>query len=438
MASSETISQNAWTADNWKRRFFTIWSGQAFSLLGSTLVQFALVWWLTSTTGSATVLATATLVALLPQVFLSPFAGALVDRWNRRVVMIVADSIIAAFSVLLAFLFYTGSIQIWHIYAVMLIRSAGGAFQWPAMQASTSLMVPEKNLSRVAGMNQMLQGVMSVAAPPLGALLLSVAPMQIVLLVDVVTAAIAVLPLFVIHIPQPARAATGKVTGGSMLADMRAGLHYVLGWRALLIISFMATIINFLVTPAFSLLPILVTKHFGGAALQLSMMNSAEGIGLIAGGLLLSVWGGFKKKVYTSMTGLVGMGIGIVLLGLAPTNMWLLALASMLLAGMANPITNGPLFAILQAHVAPEMQGRVMSLLGAASAAVSPLSLLIAGPVSDAIGVQAWYVVGGAVCVLMGVVGAFIPSLGRMEDERVTAQAAVGSPVQPVSVADQA
>lgn len=435
MNMSETNPHTAWNADNWKRRFFTIWGGQAFSLLGSMLVQFALVWWLTSTTGSATVLATATLVALLPQVFLSPFAGALVDRWNRRVVMMVADSIIAAFSLLLAYLFVSGNIQLWHVYAVMLVRSAGGAFHWPAMQASTSLMVPEKHLSRVAGMNQMLQGAMSIVAPPVGALLLSVVSMPVVLLIDVVTAALAVAPLFFINVPQPQRSATATTSMGgmTMLADLREGLHYVWNWPGLMIICVMATIINFLVTPAFSLLPILVTKHFGGAAIQLGMINSAEGIGLVAGGLLLSVWGGFKRRVYTSMTGLIGMGLGIVLLGLVPTDMWGVALAAMLLTGLMNPITNGPLFAMLQANVAPEMQGRVMSLIMAASTAVSPLSLAIAGPVSDLIGVQAWYIVGGLVCMIMGISGTFIPALIHVEDGRGATRKAAERDMPPAT-----
>ena len=443
MNMSETTPHTTWNADNWKRRFFTIWGGQAFSLLGSMLVQFALVWWLTSTTGSATVLATATLVALLPQVFLSPFAGALVDRWNRRVVMMVADSTIAAFSLLLAYLFVSGNIQLWHVYAVMLIRSAGGAFHWPAMQASTSLMVPEKHLSRVAGMNQMLQGAMSIVAPPVGALLLSVVSMPVVLLVDVVTAAIAVGPLFFINVPQPERSATAttSVGGVTMLTDLREGLHYVWNWPGLMIICVMATIINFLVTPAFSLLPILVTKHFGGAAIQLGMINSAEGIGLVAGGLLLSVWGGFKRRVYTSMIGLIGMGLGIALLGFVPANMWGVALAAMLFTGLMNPITNGPLFAMLQANVAPEMQGRVMSLIMAASTAVSPLSLAIAGPVSDLIGVQAWYIVGGLVCLMMGISGMFIPALVHVEDGRGAARKTAEPGIQPatsISASDNA
>ncbi len=154
---------------NWKKRFFLIWTGQAFSLLGSGLVQFALVWWLTRTTGSATVLAGATLAALLPEVFLGPFAGALVDRWNRRLVMIFADAAIALVTFGLVILFWQGNIQVWHVFVALFIRSLGGAFHWPAMQASTSLMVPDDQLARISGINQALRGGMNIIAPPLGA-----------------------------------------------------------------------------------------------------------------------------------------------------------------------------------------------------------------------------------------------------------------------------
>ena len=141
------ISQVDEKDNRWLRRFALLWGGQAMSLLGSRLVQFALVWHLTVQTGSTAVLATATLVALLPEVLLSPFAGALVDRWDRRKVMIFADGAVALTTVGLVLLFLTGAIQIWHIYAAMFLRGLGGAFHWPAMQASTSLMVPQKHLS---------------------------------------------------------------------------------------------------------------------------------------------------------------------------------------------------------------------------------------------------------------------------------------------------
>src|SRR5215216_2618376 len=187
----------------WAGRFFTIWSGQALSLFGSALVQFALIWYLTQKSGSATVLAAATLVGMLPQILIGPFAGALVDRWNRRAIMIIADGTIAAFSLLLAYLFATGVVQIWHIYAVMAVRSIGGAFHFPAMSASTPLMVPKEQLTRINGLNQALQGVNSLIAPPVGALLLGVLTTQGVLLIDVGTAMLAILPLLFIPIPQP-------------------------------------------------------------------------------------------------------------------------------------------------------------------------------------------------------------------------------------------
>ncbi len=143
---------------HWKTPFFIIWTGQQFSLIGSQLVQFALVWWLTKTTGSATVLATATLVAIIPQVVIGPFAGPLIDRFSRRNVMIIADGGIALPSAALPYLFFAGFAQVWHIYVIMIIRAIGGGFHWPTMTATTTLMVPDRHLTRIAGLNQTMQG----------------------------------------------------------------------------------------------------------------------------------------------------------------------------------------------------------------------------------------------------------------------------------------
>ncbi len=406
--------------ENWKSRFFTIWAGQAASLFGSSLVQFALVWWLTVTTGSATVLATATLAGMLPQILLSPFAGVVVDRASRRLIMVVADSLTALFTLLLAVLFAAGQAQAWHIYAIMFIRSATGAFHFPAMQASTSLMVPEQHLSRVAGMNSTLQGLMSIAAPALGALLVSLMPMQHVMLIDVGTAAIATLPLLFIAIPQPKRgrsALGAEASKPSFMADLREGVRYVLTWRGLTIMLGMAMLANFMLTPAGSLTPILVTKHFGGGAPQLALMEAMWGIGTIAGGLLLSVWGGFKRRIVTTLFGLMLLGSSFAGMGVTPSGIFVSVLVFAALAGLANPITNGPMFAVMQATIAPDKQGRVMALTGALSTAVTPLSLLVAGPIADVIGVQAWYLAAGVTCLVLGVAGFFIPALANIETE---------------------
>jgi DHA3 family macrolide efflux protein-like MFS transporter len=244
--------------------------------------------------------------------------------------------------------------------------------------------------------------------------------MQGILAIDVVTALIAVLPLFFFSIPQPERrdlpeAANGK---SSVWQDFRAGLKYVASWPGLLIIGIMATVINFLLTPAFSLLPILVTKHFNGQAIQLATLESFSGIGFIVGGVILSAWGGFKRRVVTSLVGLVGMGIGCLALGLLPGTAFTLAVVAMFYLGVINPIVNGPLLAAVQAAVEPEMQGRVFSLIGSVSAAMSPLGLIIAGPLADHLGVQSWFIIGGVVCGLMGIAAFFIPAVMTFEDGR--------------------
>ncbi len=411
----------------WARRFFTIWTGQAFSLFGSQLVQFALVWWLTSTTKSATILATATLFAILPQVVISPFAGALVDRWNRRLVMIAADGLVAVSTVWLIVLYATGNMQVWHVYAAMLLRATFGAFHFPAMQASTSLLVPGEHLARVSGLNQGLQGLMNIVAPPVGALLLSVMPLHRVLAVDIVTAAMAILPLLFIAIPQPENRVISEHANlaKAVLVDMREGVRYVRAWPGLLAIMLVAMALNFIMVPSNALTPLLVTQHFGGGPLQLGWLESAFGIGVVLGGVTLAVWGGFKRKVITSMVGIVGIGLGSILMGLAPASLFGLAVGSMFVMGFMNPLTNGPIFAILQATVEPDMQGRVMSLLVSGAGAMMPISLLLAGPLADVIGVRTWYIIGGVVCVAIAITCLFVrPIMDIEQNGRAAAEVA--------------
>ncbi|MCD4671702.1 MAG: MFS transporter [Anaerolineaceae bacterium] len=405
----------------WKARFFTIWGGQALSILGSQLVQFALIWHLTVKTGSATVLATASMVGMLPSVILGPFVGTLVDRWNRRWIMLIADSIITLATAVLAVLFALDAVAIWHIYVVMFIRSLAGCFHGNAMSASTSLMVPVENLTRLQGINQMLNGGLNVVSAPLGALLLDVMPLQGILAIDVVTALLAILPLFFIQIPQPERIERGKMQSeaqATVWQDFKAGFRYLLGWPGLLIIGLMTVGINFTIIPAFSLLPLMVKDYFGGDAIQLSWVESAMGIGIIVGGALLGVWGGFKRKILTSMIGLMGMGAGTLILALAPSSAMTLAVGGALLVGLMNPLTMGPFFAVIQSTVEPDMQARIFSLLSSVGGGMAPIGLMIAGPVADRVGIQAWFLVGGLLCILMAVAGLFIPAVMNIEEKR--------------------
>jgi DHA3 family macrolide efflux protein-like MFS transporter len=367
---------------------------------------------------------------MMPQIALSPLAGVIVDRSSRRAVMLIADALVALSTLGLVYLFVADAVEIWHVYATLFIRSISSTFHFPAMQASTSLMVPERHLSRVAGMNQTLQGLMNIVAPPAGALLISALPIFQVVLIDAFTALMAILPLCFIAIPQPHRAGAGdakrtRASGASFLHDFREGVRYVVAWRGLTIVLVMAMAINFVVTPGGSLIPILVTQYYRGSAPELAAMNAAWGFGMILGGVILSAWGGFKRRILTSLMGVTVIGFCFTLQGLLPDTAFVVAVGLWLLLGVANPITNGPVFAVLQATVAPAMQGRVMTLLMAGSVAMTPFSLLVAGPVADALGVQVWYVIGGVACALMGVAGFFIPALINIESQQASRNASL-------------
>ena len=397
--------------------FIVIFAGQAFSLFGSRLVQFALVWWITETTGLASTLAFASIVAMLPQVLLGPFAGALVDRWNRKTVMMVSDSFIALVVVALAFLYGTGAIRLWHVFLAMFTRSLGGAFQWPAMQATTTMMVDRESLSRVAGMNQSLMGLAAIVAPPLGAFLMQVIPIQTILLIDVATAVLAVGSLFFIKVPQPSRELTEVLRLKTILSDMREGAVFVWRWKGLRIIMGMSMLINFLMNPAFSLLPLVVTNHFNGGAVELGWLQSANGVGMIAGGLLLGAWGGFKKRVVTAMTSLVISGVFIVVFSFMPPELFLVAIGCVFVFAVFNAMANGTFFSSLQAVIPPEMQGRVFTILMSLSGGMTPVGLAFAGPVSDSLGLFIWFRIGGVVLALMGAAAFFIPAVMNLEEE---------------------
>lgn len=401
----------------WKKRFFTIWSGQAFSLLGSQLVSFAIVWYLTVTTGSATVLAIGSLVGILPSVLLGPFVGPLIDRWDRRRTMIVADSIIALATLGLALLFALVDVQLWHIYGLLFVRAVAGGFHAPSMTASTSLMVPVEHLARIQGVNQMLNGGLNIFAAPLGAILYEAIDIQWILAIDVLTALVAILPLLFFEIPQPDRAQSEALAGkaASYFDDLAAGFRYVWNWKGLFILSLMAALLNFLLAPTGSLNPLLIKDHFNGTVLQLGTFNSIFGIGVILGGLLLGVWGGFKRKIITSMMGILMLGIGIMTQGILPGNMFTLAVVSAGLVGFSLPIANGSIGAIMQGSVAPDMQGRVFTLLSSFAGAMSPIGLAIAGPVSDVIGIQTWFRIAGMVCIGMALVGYMVPAVVNIE-----------------------
>jgi len=305
---------------------------------------------------------------------------------------------------------------------VLLIRAVGGAFHWPAMQASTTLLVPQEQLSRVGGLNQALGGLAGIALPPLGALALEALPMQAVLAIDVGTALLAILPLCFVSIPRPAPAPAAvdaglRSTVAAVLSDMRDGFRFVWDWKGLLWFSLLSTLFNMLGGAAAALRPLVVSEHFGGGALELGWLQSAAGIGTLLGGIVLGVWGGFRRRIHTALLALILDGVAIAVFGLLPAHAFGAAIGTMFVAGVLEPISIGSMGAIAQAIVPPEMQGRVFSLLMAVGRATLPLALAVAGPVGDALGAQVWFLLAGIALTGVGLVALAIPAIVRIEEQ---------------------
>ena len=399
--------------ENWTVRFFTLWTGQALSLLGSQLVQFAIIWHLTKTTNSATTLAFASMMGLLPQVLLSPFIGTWVDRGNRRLILMFADGTVAFATFILAILFALGLAQIWHIYLVLLVRAIAGGFHQSAFGASVVLLVPKEQLARVQGFNQALYGGMSIISAPLGAYLLAILPMQGILGFDVSTALIAIGIVFFTQIPQPDRGGSATFT---FWQDFAAGYRYIVAWRGLVIILVLARVINFFFSATEPLTPLLITNHFNGGASQLGLWLSLFAVGTLVGGLILGVWGGFKRKIVTALTGLILMGLLTIGIGIIPSNLFFVGLIINTAFGLCLPIINGSIGATLQSSITPDMQGRVFAFIQSAAMLVSPIALIIAGPFADRFGIQPWFLIAGGCCTLMGIIGFFFPDVMEIEN----------------------
>lgn len=411
---TEPVAEDALSA-NWKLRFGAVFAAQALSLIGSQLATFALVWWLTQHTGSAGVLAAATSLALLPEIALGPFAGALVDRWDRRMVMVVADGAVAGIAALVAWAAWRGALAPAHVYAITLARAVGGVFHWPAMQASVSLLVPTRHLSRVAGLNQTLDGLLGILVPPLGAWLLSQTTVGTLMGIDVITALLAVSLLAAIRIPRPPLS-DGIELGHNLLGQLGEAVAFLRSVPGLGLLVLAMAALQCLLTPAYHLLPILVSQRYGGGADLLGWVQSLSGIGAIAGGGLLAWWGGGRRQVATAALGVLILALAVATMGVLPPQALTGLLALQLAAGVAAPLSNGPLFATFQALVAPRLQGRVFMLLGSAVGALAPLGMMAAGWIVDRHGPGVWYVGSAVGCLAIALLLWRLPALSELDN----------------------
>ena len=396
--------------------FFVLWTGQAVSLVGTQAVQFALIWWLAEQTGSATVLAAATLVGILPLALLGPWAGTVADRRSRRGVMLLADGAAALVSAALALGFLAGVVGPTAVLVALLLRAIASAFHGPAMIAVTSSMVPTEHLARVQGLNQIVQGGMLIVAAPLGALLVASLPMAGVAFVDVATALVAIVPLVFLQIPSPSRSSDAAGPSSSTWGDMRQGLRYVLGHPGHRALLGLAAAINLAIVPAYALLPLLIQGPLAGGPGALASAQSALGVGTLVGGAVLGAWGGTRRRMLTSLAAIAGIGIATVVLGVSPSGMAAFAAGAMLAVGAFAALANGPIVAVLQATVPPELQGRVFGLYGSLATIATPIGLVLAAPVAQLLGVRAWYVAGGLACAALAILGSLSRSVASIED----------------------
>jgi len=398
--------------NNWKKKFAVIYTGQAFSLLGSAAVQFAVIWWLTVQTGSAITLTLATVVSFLPNLLFGPFAGVWIDRCSRRTVMIAADGLVAMSSAALGIAFLlTEAPPVWFICLILFIRGIGNTFHSPAMQAAIPMFVPAELLTKAGGWGNLIVSVSAMLGPALGAVLMDAVPMAAVMLVDIAGAVFAVLCLLAVSIPDIPRT-TGEV---HILADVKNGLTAMGRDKPLMSAFFPIIVATIFYMPLGSLFPLLVRAHYMGEAWHNAVVQFVFSGGLFVSSLVMGIWGGSGKRFCMISSSIIVLGAAAMIGGLLPpAGFWGFAACCFFMGGSVT-FFNVPLVAYIQESVAPEMMGKVLSMLTTAMNLAAPFGLLLAGPVSEAVGVDRWFIWSG---FLMCVTGAVCFGITRRYDVR--------------------
>ncbi|MDH5461187.1 MAG: MFS transporter [Candidatus Bathyarchaeota archaeon] len=365
------------------RSYLTFWSGQLISLLGSSVAQFVIIWWITLETGSALYLSLASLLGFAPMIILSPFAGVFVDRWSRKALIGVVDFLQALVTVVLILLFSVGIVSIWYVLALLALRGVFQAFHNPAVAAIVPLMVPRDKLSRMNGATYLFSGAVTLAGPVLAAFLLEIWKIGQILWIDAVTFIIAVIPLLLVSIPSVRKEDPDNQDDPSFKREFSEGLAFVKKARGFLTFIMVATAMNFLLTPVSTLAPYFVKfDHFGGASDLAFVLASFQG-GVLAGGLLMLVIKGFKRKMVAVVLSVYIIFSGYALMALAPTGLfWFMAMAGLVMA-FCIPIANVSVQTITQTVVPRKILGRVSSVTGALASAASPLGMILSGVIVE-------------------------------------------------------
>ncbi len=383
--------------ENWKKKIILFLTSQTISLFGSSLVQYAISWYITLETKSGVMMTIAIICGFLPTFFLSPFAGVWADRYNRKRLILISDSTIALATLVIAILFLMGYKSIWLLFVVSVVRALGTAVQTPTVGALIPQLVPEDKLTKVNAANGSIQSMVMLVSPMLSGALLTMAPMEIIFFIDVVTAAVAVSTLLLfLKVPSHEKALAKQSV--SYLGDMTEGYRYIKNHAFVRKIIIYSALFSFLAAPAAFLTPLQVTRSFGDQVWRLTAIEIVFSVGMILGGILMASWGGFKKKIHSMVTATVAMGVGTFALGIAPV-FWLYLLM-MSLIGLAMPLFNTPFTVLLQQKVEADYLGRVFGVFGMASSIMMPAGMLVFGPLSDAVRIE-WLLLGTGVLIFL-------------------------------------
>lgn len=399
---------------HWKQKFILIWTGQTFSILTSSIAQFALVLWIGMETGSAKVLAYATIAGLLPQILLGPFAGVFVDRWNKKITMIASDSFVAICSALIALLFYLNLLELWSIYILLALRSIGGAFHSPAMKSTVPMLAPKDQLVRVAGVNEVIQSVSFISGPALGAFLLLQYNMTIVMLLDVVGAFIACVMLLFVSFPKVKKVTE---TTASVYKDMVEGGRVILKNRPMSWLLFSEIIARFFIFPVVAVTPLVTLNYYKGTPYQVSLVEILFGIGLLLGGGLLAVLNQRFRKISLAIVGYIILGLALLVCGSLAPHLFIVYAVLTVFQGIAVPLYEGSITALIQTQFESQYLGRIFGLIGSICQIPAIIGLLFTAELADQFGVQNVYVAGGiALCFCAVLVGS-IKRVRQLEGE---------------------
>ncbi len=384
-------------AGSWKKNTALFLTSQTLSLLGSSLVQYAILWYITLETKSGIMMTISIICGFVPSFFLSPFAGVWADRYDRKKLIMLSDAGIASVTLVLAVMFMLGYRALWPLFVISAVRSVGSAIQMPAVGAFLPQIVPQEKLLRVNGINASIQSAMMIVSPALSGAILTMSDIVPIFFIDVLTAVSAVLTLLLfLHVPVHAKAAVKQDVG--YFEDLRLGFRYIDTHRFLKkFFAFMA-VFMFLIAPVAFLTPLQVVRSFGSDVWRLTMIEIVFSVGMMLGGILIASWGGFRNRTYTMFVSTLLVGLSTLALGIVGD--FAVYLAFMGIAGVTIPVFNTPATVVLQEKVEGDYMGRVFGVVSMISSSMMPLGMLVFGPLADRFRIE-WMLIATGILIFV-------------------------------------